>query len=47
VASTYRIAEKAAQYHLMVDYHGIYKPAGLQRTYPNVVDMRELKVWKT
>ncbi|MDQ2752797.1 MAG: glycoside hydrolase family 97 protein, partial [Bacteroidota bacterium] len=37
VASTYAIANKAAQYHLMVDYHGIYKPTGLQRTYPNVV----------
>ena len=43
VASTYRIAEKAAQYHLMVDYHGIYKPAGLQRTYPNVVGYEGVK----
>jgi alpha-glucosidase len=37
VASTYEIAKKAAEYHLIVDYHGIYKPTGLQRTYPNVV----------
>ena len=37
VASTYNIAENAARHHLMVDYHGIYKPTGLQRTYPNVV----------
>jgi alpha-glucosidase len=37
VASTYAIAKKAAENHLMVDYHGIYKPTGLQRTYPNVV----------
>lgn len=37
VASTYTIAKAAAQYHLMVDYHGIYKPTGLQRTYPNVI----------
>jgi alpha-glucosidase len=37
VASTYEIAKLAAQYHLMVDYHGVFKPTGLQRTYPNVV----------
>lgn len=33
----YRVAEKAAQHHLMVDYHGCTNPWGLQRTYPNVV----------
>jgi alpha-glucosidase len=37
VASTYEIAKLAAEYHLMVDYHGVFKPTGLQRTYPNVV----------
>lgn len=37
VASTYKIAEIAAKYHLLVDYHGIFKPTGLQRTYPNVI----------
>jgi alpha-glucosidase len=37
VASTYEIAREAAEYKLFVDYHGIYKPTGLQRTYPNVV----------
>ncbi|MFZ5939224.1 MAG: glycoside hydrolase family 97 protein [Bacteroidota bacterium] len=37
VASTYAIAAKAAEHKLMVDYHGISKPTGLQRTYPNVV----------
>ncbi|HLO59662.1 MAG TPA: glycoside hydrolase family 97 protein [Bacteroidales bacterium] len=37
VASTYEIAKQAAQNKLMVDYHGIYKPTGLQKTYPNVV----------
>lgn len=34
----YRIAEMSARYKLMVDYHGIYKPTGLNRTYPNVVN---------
>jgi len=33
-----RTAEMAARYHLMVDFHGAFKPAGLQRTYPNVVN---------
>ncbi len=37
VASTYEIAKEAAENHLMVDYHGVFKPTGLQRTYPNVV----------
>jgi alpha-glucosidase len=34
----YRMAKKAAEYHLMIDYHGIYKPTGLQRTYPNILN---------
>ena len=28
----------AAKYNLMMDYHGIYKPTGLSRTYPNVIN---------
>ncbi len=43
VASTYEIAKKAAENHLMVDYHGIFKPTGLQRTYPNVVGYEGVK----
>jgi len=43
VASTYAIAKKAAEYKLMVDYHGIYKPTGLQRTYPNVIGLEGVK----
>ncbi len=42
-SSTYAIAEKAAQYKLMVDYHGMYKPDGLQRTYPNVINFEGVK----
>lgn len=34
----YRLSEKAAEYKLMLDFHGSYKPTGLQRTYPNVVN---------
>jgi alpha-glucosidase len=37
VASTYEIAKCAAEYKFLVDYHGIFKPTGLQRTYPNVI----------
>lgn len=43
VASTYAIARKAAEYKLMVDYHGISKPTGLQRTYPNVIGFEGVK----
>lgn len=34
----YRGAATAARYGLLLNYHGIYKPAGLQRTYPNVIN---------
>lgn len=34
----YRAAEIAAKYHMMIDYHGTYKPTGLQRTFPNVIN---------
>jgi alpha-glucosidase len=43
VASTYEIAKQAAENHLLVDYHGIFKPTGLQRTYPNVVGYEGVK----
>ena len=32
-----RVAAEAAKRHLLVDFHGAYKPTGLYRTYPNVV----------
>jgi len=34
----YRIAETAARYRMIVDYHGMYKPAGMNRTWPNVLN---------
>ena len=34
----YRMAETAAKYHLFIDFHGAYKPTGLNRTYPNVLN---------
>jgi len=33
----WRIAEECAKRELLVDFHGSYKPAGLHRTYPNVI----------
>ena len=33
-----RMAETAARYHLLVDFHGAFKPCGLQRPYPNVIN---------
>lgn len=34
----YKMAETAAKYHLIIDFHGAYKPTGLNRTYPNVLN---------
>jgi len=39
----WRIAEKAAMYNLLVDFHGAYKPAGLRRTWPNVLTREGVK----
>lgn len=43
VESTYEIAKLAAENHLLVDYHGAFKPTGLQRTYPNVIGYEGVK----
>lgn len=32
-----RTVRKAAEHHLVVDFHGAYKPTGLRRTYPNLL----------
>jgi alpha-glucosidase len=32
-----RLARKTAEHHLVLDYHGAYKPTGLRRTYPNLL----------
>ncbi len=34
----YKIAKMAAEHHMLIDFHGAYKPTGLQRTYPNVIN---------
>lgn len=39
----YKVAEKAAAHKLLVDFHGSYKPAGLRRTWPNVITREGVK----
>ena len=31
-------AKVAAEYNMLVNFHGTYKPTGLHRTYPNVIN---------
>lgn len=33
----HRLVTKAAEHHLLVDFHGAYKPTGYSRTYPNLI----------
>jgi alpha-glucosidase len=33
----HKIAKEAAKRHLLVDFHGAYKPTGLRRAFPNVL----------
>ncbi len=34
----YRAAATCAKYHMLIDFHGAFKPAGLNRTYPNAIN---------
>lgn len=43
VKSIHDIAKKAASYKLIIDYHGMYKPTGIQRTCPNIVNFEGVK----
>jgi len=38
-----RVAKTAAGYHMLVDFHGAYKPTGLSRTYPNALTREGVK----
>ena len=33
-----KVAATAAKYHMIVDFHGAFKPSGLERTYPNIIN---------
>ncbi|MGD8781219.1 MAG: glycoside hydrolase family 97 catalytic domain-containing protein [Ignavibacteria bacterium] len=39
----HRLVKKAAEYHLLVDMHGAYKPTGFSRTYPNFITREGVK----
>mgnify|MGYP002856203767 FL=1 len=38
VELNYRVAEMMAKYHLLLDLHGMYKPAGFNRTFPHTLN---------
>ncbi len=38
VNQIYELAEIAARHHLVLDLHGMYKPTGLTRTFPNLLN---------
>ena len=38
-----RVAKEAAKHHLFVDFHGAFKPAGLECKYPNVLSYEGVK----
>lgn len=47
-----KAAETAAKYHMFCDFHGAFKPSGLQRTYPNAINYEgvhglETMKWET
>ncbi|NDV81788.1 glycoside hydrolase family 97 protein [Bacteroides sp. 51] len=37
------IAEKAAKYELMINFHGCSKPTGMQRAYPNILNYEAVR----
>ncbi len=39
----HKIAKETAKRHLVVDFHGAYKPTGLRRAYPNVLTREGIK----
>jgi alpha-glucosidase len=43
IASTYEIASVAAKYQLVLDFHGMFPPQGLMRTWPNVVNFEGVR----
>jgi alpha-glucosidase len=43
VTSVYQMADAAAKYHMILDYHGFFKPQGIQRTYLNILNLEGVK----
>lgn len=42
VEMVYRIADLTARYKLTLDLHGIYKPTGINRTYPHIINFESV-----
>ena len=42
VEMVYRIAEMTARYKLTLDLHGIYKPTGINRIYPHIINFESV-----
>ncbi|TRZ43509.1 glycoside hydrolase family 97 protein [Robertkochia solimangrovi] len=38
-----RLAKTAASYELLVDYHGAFKPSGMRKGYPNIINFEGVK----
>ncbi|SBW06834.1 conserved exported hypothetical protein [uncultured Dysgonomonas sp.] len=38
-----RIAKEAAKYNILVDYHGSFKPAGIEYKYPNILSYEGIR----
>nr|WP_294930596.1 glycoside hydrolase family 97 protein [uncultured Flavobacterium sp.] len=43
VNSVYDISQKAGDHKLLLDFHGMYKPTGIQRTFPNILNFEGVK----
>jgi alpha-glucosidase len=43
IASCYEMAAIAATHQLLLDFHGMFKPQGLQRTWPNVINFEAVR----
>ena len=39
----WRVSKAAAKRHMLVDFHGAYKPCGLRRAYPNMITREGVK----
>ncbi len=42
VELVYRLARVAAAHRLVLDIHGVYKPTGQNRTYPNIINFESV-----
>jgi alpha-glucosidase len=43
IASSYEMASIAAKHKLLLDFHGMFPPQGLQRTWPNVINFEGVR----